>query len=257
MFQVWSCGGGTQSCAIAALIVQGRLPKPDISVIADTGRETKTTWEYLDEVLRPAFATIGLEIHRISAAEWSYYHKTGHELFNSKGTLQIPAFSDITGQVSKFPAYCSSAWKQEPIDRWLRSKGVKKRQAVKWIGFSKNEQIRWVRTTRSKDFLAGLIRLPLVHDVPMTREDCLQVVNSLGWPFPPRSRCFDCPNQSDFEWLSLSPEEFALAVERDKFIRTKDPHAWLHRSCVPLDQVDFSQPEDKFSRPCDSGQCFV
>lgn len=28
-FQVWMCGGGTQSVAIAALIVQGKLPKPD------------------------------------------------------------------------------------------------------------------------------------------------------------------------------------------------------------------------------------
>jgi len=36
--QVWASGGGVQSTAIAALIVLGRLPKPDLAVIADTGR---------------------------------------------------------------------------------------------------------------------------------------------------------------------------------------------------------------------------
>lgn len=36
---LWSCGGGTQSAAIAALIVRGDLPKPDLSIIVDTERE--------------------------------------------------------------------------------------------------------------------------------------------------------------------------------------------------------------------------
>ena len=44
---IWSCGGGTQSAAIAALIVQGRLPIPDISLMVDTEREKSGTWECL------------------------------------------------------------------------------------------------------------------------------------------------------------------------------------------------------------------
>jgi len=43
MTEVFSTGGGTQSTAIAGLIVQGLLPKPEICVIADTGREMPTT----------------------------------------------------------------------------------------------------------------------------------------------------------------------------------------------------------------------
>jgi hypothetical protein len=39
MATVWSCGGGTQSAAIAALIVSGQMPVPDLSVIVDTERE--------------------------------------------------------------------------------------------------------------------------------------------------------------------------------------------------------------------------
>jgi hypothetical protein len=37
--RLWSSGGGTQSTAIAVLILQGRLPKPDLAVIVDTERE--------------------------------------------------------------------------------------------------------------------------------------------------------------------------------------------------------------------------
>ena len=47
MTTVWSYGGGTQTAAIAVLILQGRLPKPDIAVMADTGREIASTWDYL------------------------------------------------------------------------------------------------------------------------------------------------------------------------------------------------------------------
>jgi len=43
MIEVFSSGGGTQSISITALIIQGRLPKPDFTVIADTGREMPTT----------------------------------------------------------------------------------------------------------------------------------------------------------------------------------------------------------------------
>ena len=52
--QIWSYGGGTQSAAIAALIVSGKLPVPDVAVIADTGREVSSTWDYLRDVVQPA-----------------------------------------------------------------------------------------------------------------------------------------------------------------------------------------------------------
>ena len=52
--QLWSFGGGVQSAAIAALIVKGDLPCPDIAVIADTAFEKASTWAYLDDVIAPA-----------------------------------------------------------------------------------------------------------------------------------------------------------------------------------------------------------
>jgi len=42
---VWSYGGGTQSIAIALLVVMVKLPKPDLIVTADTSFEASETWE--------------------------------------------------------------------------------------------------------------------------------------------------------------------------------------------------------------------
>jgi hypothetical protein len=69
--QFWSCGGGTQSCAIGVLICEGRLPKPDFAGIADTGHEMPTTWQYFDAVLKPKLAAVGVEIVRIKMQDWA------------------------------------------------------------------------------------------------------------------------------------------------------------------------------------------
>lgn len=44
--QVLSYGGGVQTVAMVALVLQGRLPRPDMIVIADTSREKQSTWDY-------------------------------------------------------------------------------------------------------------------------------------------------------------------------------------------------------------------
>lgn len=52
MTEVFSSGGGTQSAAIAALIIQERLPRPDFAAIVDTEREHPAVWEYHDAVMK-------------------------------------------------------------------------------------------------------------------------------------------------------------------------------------------------------------
>jgi hypothetical protein len=46
--------------AIAALIVTGKVPKPDLAVIADTGREKSATWDYLERYIVPALQSVGV-----------------------------------------------------------------------------------------------------------------------------------------------------------------------------------------------------
>jgi hypothetical protein len=54
-----------------------------------------------------------------------------------------------------------------------------------------------------------------------------------------------CPNMQDAEWLDMQanyPGDFARAVEVEREIQTRDPHFWMHPSCVPLDTIDFTDP---------------
>ena len=259
LLEVFSSGGGTKSCAISVLIIQGRLPRPDWIVIADTGREMPTTWQYLDAVVRPAFQKIGLEVHRISKEEFA--SPWGRGVFATSGHLMIPAFTNQRGEVSKLSAFCSSAWKAEVRDRWFSKKhGITRSHRRHWIGYSLDEPKRWSRMMKGKEFTDGLIRLPLVHDIPTRRHEEIEIVEKMGWPKPPRSRCFDCPNQSDYEWAEVStdhPVHFQQAITRDELIRERDPHAFLHSTATPLKDVDLSKADDLFSGSCATGDCFL
>lgn len=247
--QVWSNGGGTQSCYIATLIVRGMLPKPDLACLVNTGREKAKTFEYHEEYVRPALEAVGVEVHVI---EKSHYAKVD---LTRGSTILIPGFTNQSGEIGKLPTYCSGEWKRDPISRWLRVRGVK--LADVWMGYSLDE-MRRVKNDR-KVWLRKLY--PLI-DLRKTRRDCIAGVVEFGWPIPPRSACWMCPNQCHAEWKDLHdnrPDEFALAVrfEREE-IHSIDPHLFLHESCVPLDQVDFDTPlASAFEPGCQSGFCFV
>lgn len=246
--QVWSCGGGTQSAAIAALIVQGRLPKPDHALIVDTEREKSTTWRYLEEVLIPNLAQVGVSIERVPKSKFCkddlYGGEDGH-------TLLIPAFTTMaeTG-VGKLPTYCSSHWKQEVTQRYLRSIGVEEAQL--WIGISRDEMKR-IRAPRRKWLRE---RYVLLFDVPMYRSECIHLVmDVMGWPKPPRSACWMCPNMSDQEWRDMDAEDFKKAIAFDREIRKVDNFVFLHELGKPLDEIDFTDRQPKLG--CESGYCFL
>lgn len=261
--QIFSSGGGTQSTAIAALIFQGRLHKPDFIVIADTGRECSKTWDYLDNVVRPELSRVGIDVYRIGH-EWFNMPTHGKDYVNHKGnTILIGAWTNQTGQPGKLSGFCSKTWKQEPISRFLSRKlNIKPSQARKWIGFSADEWRRAQRIMVTEEYKKGLIRLPLIQDFRATRRECLEIIHGIGWPEPPRSRCWMCPNQADAEWRDMKlnyPGDFQRAVEFEKEMQLFDPFVWLHKSCIPLDRVDFSIEPTLFDSGlyCNSGTCFV
>lgn len=248
--QLWSSGGGVQSSAIAALICQGKLPKPDLAVIADTGREYSPVWDYLRDVVRPALKRVGVELH-----------VAGHDmatvdLWSGKAgdTLIIPAFTDKSGQRSKLPKYCSQEWKTRVVHRFARQHGIT--DADQWIGFSTDEMER-MRVYREGQPWQHVY--PLV-DLKMNRGDCMAAIERMGWPSPPRSACWMCPFRSDDEWrlmIDESPEDFEKAKQLEAEIQSRDPNAYLHRSCKPISEVDFAAEPDLFSKPCNAGGCFT
>lgn len=256
--QIFSSGGGVQSTAISALIVRGELPKPDLAVIVDTEREKSTTWEYLESVTAPALASVGVVIHRVPKSKYSRVDFLGGAQCK---TILIPAYTSQSGnaQPGKLSTFCSSEWKRYVKRRWVTKEcGVKKAQD--WMGFSVDEIGRAARMIKANPGKWG-VRFPLL-ELGMSRGDCLDLVKEMGWPAPPRSSCWMCPNMHMREWreVQAGPDwEKVVAFERE--IRLHDPHVWLTDQCVPIETADFSVINETMwgdtGAECESGQCFV
>ena len=99
---------------------------------------------------------------------------------------------------------------------------------------------------------------PLLDWLPAHVSLCLAAVEEMGWPEPPRSRCYHCPNQSDSEWAELTPGEWEEACRLDESIRLVDPHAYLHRSGRPLRLVTLAPESDagNLFGGCSAGMCY-
>lgn len=247
---VWSCGGGTQSAAIAALICKGELPRPDVAVMADTGREATETWNYFHEILRPKLKEVFVDLVRLNPDEYKTVDLWGGA---DKDTVLMPMFTNQSGEVGQTRKYCSNEWKSRPIDRYLRRLGLKSGRM--WIGFSTDE-IHRMRFDKDAPWQHVY---PLI-DKRMSRADCVTTVLRMGWPAPPRSSCWMCPYRSDQEWRHLKAHmsgDFHTAVRLEKDIRRKDPNLFLHRSCKPLGEVNFNEGQGDLLDQCGSGMCFT
>ncbi len=145
----------------------------------------------------------------------------------------------------------------------MRDSGVKR--AIKWIGISLDE-VQRMKASRVK---YSVHRFPLI-EAELTRHDCLEWMERAGHPTPPRSACVYCPHRSNAAWRRMrdnDPESWKLAVEFDRRIRTGinkvRAKCYVHRSCVPLPQVDLSTDTDRgqgmlagFGNECE-GMCGV
>ena len=250
--EIWSCGGGVQSTAIAVLILQGRLKRPEYAFITDTGRERESTWNYFWRVLKPEMLRIGLDIEVVYKDEWATNDLYGGE---EGKTLLLPNFTNINGSVGRTPTFCSSKWKRDVAKRWMR-KELGANHVSNWLGISTDEMKR-VRASRE---LWCQHRYPLIFDIPMSRQQCIALVQDFGWPTPPRSSCWMCPHHDDNEWIDIRdnyPEDFASAVQLEREFRKTDPNAFLHKACVPLDEVEFGVSVPVVAEDGCSGMCYV
>lgn len=257
--QVFSHGGGVQGSAICALIANGRLPVPAVAVIADTGRESSPVWRYFDRYTKPALKTAGVPLierlpHSFDGTGWNTV-----DIYSGKDgkTNLLPMYTSYGGgeREGMYPKYCSSKWKRRPVERFLRSIGIT--EADMWIGFSVDEA-----TTRARIDLKAKFRdvYPLI-EYGISRGDCVAIIREAGWPQAPRSACTHCPYRNKEEWLEQrenEPQDHMAAIQLERQLRKNDPHVYLHRSCVPLDQVDWdAEPDTNYKPGCQSGMCFT
>jgi hypothetical protein len=253
--QVWSCGGGTQSGAIATLIRLGKLPRPDFAFMIDTGRERSSTWPFVNGFIRPALASVGLDLIIVKAADFTKHLDPFYVSETGARTVVLPGFTNINGTVGKLSPFCSGRWKRDVAERWMRSIGIETCRS--WIGISRDEPTRIRAQHRS--WLEPWY--PLIFECPMTRARCVELIRAEGWTGEiPHSACWMCPNHSDAEWIDMKinwPEDFAMACALEAGTRLADPNFFLHPSCVPLADVDFLAQTTMFAeRGCAQG-CFT
>ncbi len=247
--------GGTQSIAIALLVAQGRLPKPDRIIFADTGREASETFEYTDAYVSPLLASIGLKI------ETARHDLSKVDLYSKRSGLLIPSFT----QNGKLPTFCSTEWKARVVHRFIGGYEGNKSGVILWLGMSTDEverlkqsDVQWIENHWP------LCAMPAKahYGVSMSRIMCKQLILDYGWPEPPKSSCWMCPHRRNSQWQRLKmfyPADFAKAVVLDKETREKDQQGgvWLHEDRKPLDQIDFTKDDQPRLFGCETGYCFV
>ena len=244
-----SYGGGKQTVALITLILECKLPKPDLIVMADTGREVATTFEYMDKFVQPALKEIGLKVE-IASHDMAYV-----DLYAHNKDMLLPVFIRTNGRIGKLPTYCSNEWKKNVIRRWLKNNGVTDTDV--WLGISTDE------AERMKSSGLNWYRhiYPLIELVPMNRSACVSQIQNFGWTVPHKSRCYMCPNQSIEAWKQmkkLDNGDFDKAVELENDVRLKDKDMYLHPMAIPLQEaVEQSELQYDMFDGCDSGYCFT
>jgi hypothetical protein len=246
----------------------------DCAIFADTGWEPQPVYKQL-EWLEGLAAAKGLPVYRVSRG-------------NIRQDL-VDAATGVISRVANPPYYvknenednpdkggmlwrqCTAAYKIGPIDRKIRELlGVKKGGRVpktktvdQWMGISIDE---WMRAKDNrKPYIQN--RFPLI-ELDMSRTDCLNWIKEHGYHEPPKSACIGCPYHSNAQWRDMKmnhPEDFADAVDFDHLVRPGLPgttgKVYVHRSMVPLDEVDLRNAEDLgqlslFNQECE-GMCGV
>ncbi len=220
---------------------------PDLVVIADTGRERRTTWEYMRDVMQPYLG----DLLTIQVAPHTLARK---DLFDASGLTLMPAYT-AEGRLS---AFCSGEWKRDVIERWIRQAIGGRKKAISWIGYSIDE-IRRVPKNDHRAWCA--LEFPLI-DRFLNRAMCMRLIEAAGLPVPHKSRCYQCPHQNEKEWAETlaDPVDGPLAIAVDRAVREADPEQkglFLHYSRVPLDMVKPGEGIQPPSAPCEGGHCWT
>jgi hypothetical protein len=250
---IWSWGGGVQTIALLCLIAKGELPKPELAIMADTGRERASTWRYHHAYAKPLLDKVGIPF------EIASHDLAIVDLYAHNGDLLLPVYTEN----GKLPTFCSNEWKKYVCRRKLRKMDYgPENPIILWFGMSLDE----VGRMRKSDVKWIENYYPLCFDVKKRRYECLKVIEDFGLPKPPNSCCWMCSNMADCEWAQMKredPEDFWKAVLMGRAIREVDRvhgkgDIFLHKSRVPLNEVDLTKTESPLPmfEMC-NGVCFT
>ncbi len=277
--RVISLGAGLQSSVLAEQAFAGELDV-DLIVFADTGCEPPWVYEqvwYLAE--KAIVAKIPFKIaSRPGGGLIADSQNPEHKKF-----AKMPLYTIEYGKKGKMRRQCTKEYKIEPFSRVVRQWLFKR-------GYALQDSIGRIRVNSQKyvDVLLGItwdelerVRYngypkwqnpiyPFV-DQHETRDGCTRWLQERQLRVPEKSSCYVCPFHTDSFWRFLrdkTPKEWGAACEFDDWLRTDAEQyylrnmraqVFLHRSCVPLKDIDFDKPLPMFNdeQVCGGGHCHV
>lgn len=115
-FTFLSMGAGVQGTTIVLLVAEGRLPKPDYAIFADTGWEPSKVYDHLDKLERDVMQPISLPLLRVSDGNLR------EEVMDPRYTSRLPLYiRSVDGEKHGIlDRRCTSFYKVAPIQRKVR-----------------------------------------------------------------------------------------------------------------------------------------
>ena len=270
--RVLSMGAGVQSSTMYLLAAEGLLIKPDLAIFADTQCEPKYVYEQL-AWLEDNFGDV---IPIVRATGGSLLQSVKDSSHSEDGRFASVPFWVMGDDGREAPGrrQCTREYKIDVVKRAIRDHlGLIPRQRIsgkykveEWVGISLDE----VQRAKPSRYAWSTTRWPLLYDIPMRRQDCLDWMDERGYRIPSKSACSFCPWRNIQEWRKLreeDPEAFTEAVGVDRMIRERGPMKgmerlqYVHRSLRPLEEVvddPYYDDEqlDLFNNECE-GMCGV
>ena len=251
-FRAISLGAGVQSTTMVLMAVCGEFcPQPDCAIFADTGWEPPEVYRQLEKLEDLAKAS-GFPVHRCSAGDIRQDHLDSAGDDSGRSFMPFFVLSENGAHESHgiVRRKCSTEYKLSPVKRKIKELlGFDPRKPwprtaphiEQWIGFSTDEAQRckpapesWITTV-----------FPLI-EFGMSRSDCVQYCNDVGFGVPVGSSCIGCPFHSPAYWARMAkerPDEFEDACRFDEEMRERGGLPgirgvpYLHSSRKPLRDV--------------------
>ena len=255
--KVISLGIGVQSTAMYIMSSMGEIERADCAIFADPGAEHPKTYEMLEWLVGWESTNKGIPIY----VEKKDLLSDVINAVNHYGQrwASIPAFTEFGGMIKR---QCTNDYKIQVVKKKVRElMGVKYRQRMKpcemWLGITLDEASR-MKESRMYNIT---YKYPLI-DKRLKRSDCINFFKKNDLPIPMKSSCIFCPYHSDKFWKDLKKEGngvWDLAVKVDYSIRDSSQRGvrdklFLHKSCLPLDEVQFADQQELWDEECE-GYC--
>jgi hypothetical protein len=249
-----SFGAGHQTTALLVLVVEGRLPRPDAWLFADTGNEHRATYDYLLDYSIPYATANGIRL-TVLGADWRSAHYRADLETYCLDHHMLPG---------TFLRWCTDRYKVKPIHRYQKQvMGATAENPVEsWIGISTDEIRRAVPSSEP----TAVKRYPLI-ELGMSRADCDAVILAAGLPLPPKSGCWFCPFKSRAAWQAqkrTDPLLFmrSLALERNAYPKHDGRPRYLPafgslEAVAAQDEIPGFDEAIEAEAGCVTGHCFV